>query len=118
MAPSKDTAGAETSYGSQSLDTSYCVEDTSSEVRGGTQQHACCSCPDGAICNKGATIETILVDAGFWRAGPKTAEVWDCGHESACEHEVEYSTENSTLTNAYCYDGYQGNVGLRIIAQV
>ena len=45
---------------------------------------ACCTCPAGAECAKGSTIETISVRPHYYRHSLQSAQVLKCPQEWAC----------------------------------
>jgi len=45
---------------------------------------ACCTCPTGATCAVGSTIETIKVNQKYYRHGTQTPQVLKCLQKQAC----------------------------------
>ena len=46
---------------------------------------ACCECPTGASCSLGSTIESIMIEEGYYRHSRATAQTFECKHpEEAC----------------------------------
>ena len=46
--------------------------------------NACCSCPTGAICKEGSSVETIDVLPKYYRHAPTSPQVLECPHKPAC----------------------------------
>ena len=54
---------------------------------------ACCTCPDGAECEEGSTIETIKLRPSFYRHSPQTPQVLACTESWACPGELDDDDE-------------------------
>ena len=65
------------------------------------QGRACCACPDGAICDEGSTVESIVVLPSYYRHGSTSAQVLACSNALACAGEVDGGTEP-------CNEGFAG----------
>ena len=60
------------------------------------QAGACCKCVDGASCPVGTTIESMIIDPGYYRHSYTTAQLVVCKHEFACAGTKEASTLNGS----------------------
>jgi len=67
----------------QGRERDYCTPD---ETANGTHGNACCECVEpGALCDKRkTTLETMVIEEGWYRHSPYTAQVLECEHEHAC----------------------------------
>ena len=64
----------------------------------------CIECPDGSECKESDTaytIETIVVEDGFWRTSATSEKVKECPTPAYCKG-------NESLTGSLCADGHTG----------
>ena len=54
------------------------------EADGTGNNTACCTCPTGADCAEGSTIETIAVFPHYYRHSLQSAQVLECPQKFAC----------------------------------
>ena len=59
----------------------------------------CLPCPQHAFCNNGATIETLSLEDGFWRASDKTTTFYACS-SLTCGNKYDDSKD--------CAEGHSG----------
>ena len=84
-------ASVDGSYDEQYVD--KCEADTTGN---GT---ACCTCPVGAECEEGSTIETIKLRARYYRHSLQTPQVLECPEPWACPGDVDGDDEGDDGTS-------------------
>lgn len=65
----------------------------------------CIECPDKFICEKGSTIQNMVIKEHYWRSSNQTLEVYKCKHLFACK-----GGKLSNGTNDLCHPGHKGPV--------
>ena len=79
----------------------------------------CRSCPDKFTCPRGSTIETIIIDVGFWRSKNNTLLVEKCRKAYNCIGGRLLNGSSNSLCNEghtgpicdVCLDGWAKNEG-------
>jgi len=71
----------------------------------------CIRCPFNATCDAGTTLQTIVVDDGYWRDSPNTAELYECDNPDLCQSSNKITNRKLSSTSEsdqYCKEGYRG----------
>lgn len=63
------------------------------------------TCPEGAICDDGATPETLQLQAGYWRVSSNTTTVRKCPVESWC---MGGAIQGQEVATSLCAPGHGG----------
>ena len=80
-------------------------------------QPACCTCPELATCEEGATVETIEIDKNTWRHGYESPQVLQCDNKHACAGPL-WRGVNGSNSSAWCALGYEGPLCSRCVDKV
>jgi hypothetical protein len=80
------------------------ISDPGSSSRYFLKNGECIECPDGSECKESDTaytIETIVVEDGFWRTSATSEKVKECPTPAYCKG-------NESLTGSLCAEGHTG----------
>ena len=80
----------------------FCISGTYND---GSEGLECKICPDKFTCKKGSTIQTMSINAHYWRENVNTLDVYKCKNHLACK-----GGEVVNTTNDLCQPGHSGPI--------